>query len=92
MLSLLKIVLQPCPAQWVVSYLNLQLLLEDDSGCEGQNEYSSEFDEYDPLVKRWTTMQPMNAARAFHAITENDGKVYVIGGKNEKGYLNSVEF
>ncbi|EYB96209.1 hypothetical protein Y032_0152g2864 [Ancylostoma ceylanicum] len=53
---------------------------------------SSELLKYDPLVKRFTIMEPMITARAFHAVAEDGRKMYVIGGENDDGCLNSVEF
>ncbi|EYC43341.1 hypothetical protein Y032_0497g2507 [Ancylostoma ceylanicum] len=61
-------------------------------GYDDQCGYLPDMDKYDPLVKRWITMTPMTTARAFHAVAECNGKLYVIGGETEKGCTNSVEF
>ncbi|EPB68420.1 BTB/POZ domain protein [Ancylostoma ceylanicum] len=65
---------------------------QNPSGYDDQCGYLPDMDKYDPLVKRWITMTPMTTARAFHAVAECNGKLYVIGGETEKGCTNSVEF
>ncbi|EYC43345.1 hypothetical protein Y032_0497g2508 [Ancylostoma ceylanicum] len=54
-------------------------------------EYHSEVLKYDPLLRRWKRMQHMITPRVYHAIAENDGKIYVVGGENETGALNKLE-
>jgi hypothetical protein len=39
----------------------------------------------------WEKDAPMPTARAYLAAVEYGGKIYVIGGRNDNGYLNTVE-
>lgn len=47
---------------------------------------------FDPALGRWTTVGPMRTARYDHmAILLPDGGVYVAGGQNADGYVDSAE-
>ena len=46
----------------------------------------------DPKTDTWNTVASMPAARAFFgAVLGGDGRIYVIGGYNDSGYLSAVE-
>jgi N-acetylneuraminic acid mutarotase len=40
---------------------------------------------------QWTSLSPMPTERGDHGIAEVNGKIYVIGGRNENGNLNNNE-
>lgn len=55
-------------------------------------QYSNKVQAYSVLSDTWSTVAPMNVARArFAAATAADGRIYVIGGQNQTGRLSSVE-
>jgi N-acetylneuraminic acid mutarotase len=47
---------------------------------------------YDPSANTWTARQPLAVKRYYHAaVATADGRIYVLGGRNDTGVLASVE-
>ncbi|HEY9060570.1 MAG TPA: kelch repeat-containing protein [Pseudobacteroides sp.] len=47
---------------------------------------------YDPAKNRWTTLAAMNIPRVNHCVTVANGKIYAMGGQDERGkVLDSIE-
>jgi N-acetylneuraminic acid mutarotase len=61
-------------------------------GYGGENgEYLDTVFEYDPVSDHWAPRQSMDIARTQHSVVELDGLIYVLGGLNDSGTLDSVE-
>jgi N-acetylneuraminic acid mutarotase len=48
-------------------------------------------EEYDPVLKSWTSLANMPFATWAYGITTLDGKIYVVGGDNGSQRLNTVQ-
>ena len=46
---------------------------------------------YEPMANKWTDMNGMNKARMDHAVVTYNDRIYVIGGSNSAGALDSIE-
>ena len=46
---------------------------------------------YDPTSNTWTSLSPMSTNRGSTATTVMNGKIYVIGGEDGSGLLDTVE-
>lgn len=54
------------------------------AGEDGESLASVEI--YDPASATWSPGPPMSAARAYHTVTDLDGKIILAGGKGEGGH------
>ncbi len=79
---------KPISGGLVLSDGNLLYLL---GGWDGE-EYLTDVYVYDSSSESWQTMPSMSAGRGFAAGGILDGKIFVVGGKNERGELAICEF
>jgi N-acetylneuraminic acid mutarotase len=59
-------------------------------GHNGDGTYLDVVEEYNPVTNTWAVKKGLTVGRDAPAVTEMNGKIYVIGGWN-RGYLNSLE-
>lgn len=48
-------------------------------------------DVYDPGADQWASITTMTTTRGSHAVVVFGKNIYVLGGTNSTGYLDSVE-
>ena len=61
-------------------------------GGFGKNSKLSSAERYDPKSDSWSSLSPMNSARAFASAIAFKGKIFVCGGEDNQGEsLNFVE-
>lgn len=53
--------------------------------------YSSKVYTYDPAQKVWSERSEMKVARAFTSAAVLGSKIYLVGGKNERGFFNDTQ-
>lgn len=67
-------------------------LLYAIGGCTGnKNIYLKSVEQYDPFKDTWLPIADMNHSRAEPGVGVKNDKIYVIGGINDSGLLNSGE-
>ncbi|KAK2822494.1 hypothetical protein Q5P01_022559 [Channa striata] len=76
----------------VVEVENFLLLLGGEDQWNPNGKHSTNFvSRYDPRFNSWIQLPPMQERRASFFACRLDKHLYVIGGRNETGYLSSVE-
>ncbi|KAK3551465.1 hypothetical protein QTP70_017411 [Hemibagrus guttatus] len=76
----------------VVEVENFLLLLGGEDQWNPNGKHSTNFvSRYDPRFNSWIQLPPMQERRASFFACCLDKHLYVIGGRNETGYLSSVE-
>lgn len=76
----------------VVDVNNFLFLLGGEDQWNPNGKHSTNFNSrYDPRFNSWIQLPPMQERRASFYACRLDKHLYVIGGRNESGYLSSVE-
>ena len=60
-------------------------------GVDGNDQILKTVEKFDLVVNKWCNVKEMNHARMDHAACVLRGKIYVVGGDNDDGDVNSVE-
>jgi N-acetylneuraminic acid mutarotase len=83
----------PEPRAWgkFVSFDNALYLV---GGSSGNNEYPDSIHRYDPDKNLWfkDALPPLKVPRWGFATAVNDKGFYIVGGSNQNGFVDSVEF
>ncbi|KAL2308425.1 hypothetical protein Nmel_001466 [Mimus melanotis] len=76
----------------VVEVENFLFVLGGEDQWNPNGKHSTNFvSRYDPRFNSWIQLPPMQERRASFYACRLDKNLYVIGGRNETGYLSSVE-
>uniref|UniRef100_A0A8C9F7B3 Kelch like family member 14 n=1 Tax=Pavo cristatus TaxID=9049 RepID=A0A8C9F7B3_PAVCR len=91
-LSLLAVMPYNSAHHCVVEVENFLFVLGGEDQWNPNGKHSTNFvSRYDPRFNSWIQLPPMQERRASFYACRLDKNLYVIGGRNETGYLSSVE-
>ena len=57
----------------------------------GKKSILNSVEKFSPLENKWTFVADMKHARQYHAACVLDGKIFVVGGRDENNYVRTIE-